>query len=434
MSATRDSLFAQLLGFNQGTTIVHSVAIGFLPSLDGPPLNLLVLDRTGCDAILVEGGGAGPEGGIVVDAVVDPDTSELHPGVAAVDSDASSGCTPSVIRATGNSILRADGPPLCDEELATGPGHGCGLIQTFVQGVTSCVTPACQIDGSNAVIAPDPTSLSARVTREQIDHKYNCWTDYANPPAGTEWATNDLTAPLHNINPCTAGDTDHVYELIKLVGQNGGVGGFQNWTQPPLNLPCDIPSSHGPINVTGNVRIDCDPLIVRNQTTISNGNVVFDGDVDVTASSSAHLTIQNPMTSSNWAFFRSGVLSKTGQAHLTVDHTMVYMSESSGITMSGGSGTLTWVAPDGGEFDDLALWSDSAATHFWAGQSTLTMEGVFFTPWGTADYSGNGVVQNVDAQWVAYRLHTHGGGVLTIKPKFEFPLKLDDTARTTIIR
>jgi hypothetical protein len=357
----------------------------------------------------------------------------VFPGVAAADSDASSGCSPSVIHATGNSLLRADGPP-CLDALATGPGHGCGLVQTYVQGVTTCVTPACKIDGSNAVIAPDPTSLSAQVTREQIDHKYNCWSNYGVPRPGTEWATSPLSAPLHDIDPCTSGEPDHIYQLINQVGQNGGVGGFQDWTSITPALPCDIPSSHPPINISGNVRIDCDPFIVRTAVTISNGNVIFDGDVDVTASSSAHLKIQNPVTASNWAFFRGGVLNKTGQAHLTIDHTMVYLTKASGLNMSGGTGTMRWVAPDGGDFDDLALWSDSDDTHFWAGQSMLTMEGVFFTPWARAEYSGNGVVQNVDAQWVAYRLRVRGGGVLTIKPKFEFPLKLDDTARTTIIR
>lgn len=434
MSAVHDGLFARAIGFDQGTTSVHTVALGFLPGLDGPPLNLLVLDRSGCDSILLEGGGASV-GEIVVDAVVDPDTGEEFQGVAAVDSDANSGCTPSVIHATGNMTLRADGPT-CPDAVTPGTGEGCGRIQTYVQGATTCMSLACQIDGANAVVAPDTiTPLTERVTRQQLDHEYNCWGDYTNPQSGTEWATHPLTSPEHNISGCTSGTPAHIYNLINSVGENGPVGGFVDWSSD-LGWPCDIPSGHPQIDVTDqNVRFDCDPLIVRNPVVITNGNVIFDGAVSITSSGS-HLAIENSTVSPGWAFFRDGVLNKTGQATLTFNYTAVYMSENSGIDMSGGGsgGTMTWVAPDSGDFDDLALWSDSTADHVWRGQSALGLEGVFFMPWARADYSGQGFQNTVEAQWVAHRLYVHGEGRLTLTPKFEFPLKTEDTARTVLIR
>lgn len=225
--------------------------------------------------------------------------------------------------------------------------------------------------------------------------------------------------------------------MIDLVDENGSVAGFRNWNAE-LSQPCDIPSSNPGISFTDeNIRFDCDPLIVRGSVTITNGNVVFDNDVIVTAgtvSNPTRLTIQNPAGSPGWAFFRDGILDKNGSAHLTFDQTAVYMSKDSGVTMSGGAGSLTWVAPNGGPFDDLALWSDSPALHEWAGQANLVMEGVFFSPWALADYAGTAGQNQTDAQWVADKLVTRGQGRLVVTPKFEFPFKVDAVPRTTIIR
>jgi hypothetical protein len=185
------------------------------------------------------------------------------------------------------------------------------------------------------------------------------------------------------------------------------------------------------------VRIDCDPFIVRGSVTINGGNVVFDGDVLVTAgtiTNPTRFTIRNTISTPGWAFFRDGVLNKTGSAHLTFDRTAVYMSRTSGVAMSGGDGSLTWIAPDSGDFDDLALWSDSPAIHQWAGQANLVMEGVFFSPWALADYAGTAGQNQTDAQWVADKLVARGQGKLVVTPRFEFPFKVDAVPRTAIIR
>ena len=96
------------------------------------------------------------------------------------------------------------------------------------------------------------------------------------------------------------------------------------------------------------------------------------------------------------------------------------------MEMAGGAGTLTWVAPDQGDFDDLALWGDSATTHLWAGQADLTLEGVFFTPLAQAEYAGTAGQNQIRAQFVAYRLHARGQGLLAVAPGLgrtvEFPL------------
>ncbi|MCH8333179.1 Coenzyme F420 hydrogenase/dehydrogenase, beta subunit C-terminal domain [Candidatus Sumerlaeota bacterium] len=91
------------------------------------------------------------------------------------------------------------------------------------------------------------------------------------------------------------------------------------------------------------------------------------------------------------------------------------------------------MAPEQGDFDDLALWGDSATTHLWAGQADLTLEGVFFTPLAQAEYAGTSGQNQIHAQFVAYRLHARGQGFLVVAPGLgrtvEFPFSDFSTYR-----
>lgn len=450
MSAVQDSLFAQLLGFDQGTVTVHTVATA-KRSEDGPPINLLVLERTGCRTIHVEG-----NGGIIVDAVVGEDEfgnpTGLVEGIAASDSDGSDGCTTDgVIDVDGSgSLLRADGPEGCSTQSSTHnvggytAGEGCGLVQTYAPGTPGCGPsganiPACTpgSGGSNRP-QPEPTALGDRLTREKVDHRFNCWGDYTSPPAGVGWATAPLTGD-QMINGCNAGNPDFVYQLTNAVGPNGKPTGTGVWSpmgmwrswSADLGYACDIPSSASDITVNGNVVFDCPSLVLKRHVRI-NGNAVFDGDVSVT-SSDGHLDVRNSLGSPGWAFFRGGTLTKDGSASLTFNYTAVYMSKTSSVAMAGGSGSLTWIAPDSGYLDDLALWSDSPATQYWAGQANLIMEGVFFTPLATGDYSGTSGQNQTKAQWIADRLVARGQGTLVIQPAKDRGIPFGNPV-TTLIR
>lgn len=436
MTAVRRSLFAQFLGHDQGRTVVHTVAAA-TRSDEGAPINLLVLDRTGCQTIYVQG-----NGGIIVDAVVQKDSSGnpigLVEGLAASDSDGSVGCSSDgVIDVDGSgSTIRADGPEGCPDQIGTHSvdsftaGEGCGLVQTVAPGTPGCApsvnTPACTpgAGGSNRPL-PEPTALSSRITREAVDHRFNCWPDYTLPPSGTGWAVDSLTGD-QSINGCPAGSSDHIYDLILDVGPatsgkpvNRGL--WSNWVGD-LGHSCTVDSSDPDVTINGNVVFDCPTLSVKRQVRV-NGNAVFNGDVEVT-SSSGHLMITNDPASPGWAFFRGGVLSKGGNGSLTFNHTTVYMTKTSNVAMAGGDGSLTWVAPDTGDFDDLALWSDSPAVHQWAGQASLVMEGIFFTPLATGDYSGTSGQNQTDAQWIADKLVARGQGTLVIRPAVDRGISL----------
>jgi hypothetical protein len=225
------------------------------------------------------------------------------------------------------------------------------------------------------------------------------------------WAATALTGN-QAIPGCTTGGNDNIYEWIQAVGQNGPVGGFTAWNAT-LGHSCDLASGDPAIAVTGNVRIDCPSFTVRNNVSIV-GDVILDGDVMVT--SSGHLNVDNSLGSPGTAFFRDGLLSKGGSAHLTFNYTAVYISRTSQLTMAAGAGSLTWIAPDSGIFDDLALWSDSPLVQSWAGQAGLTMEGVFFMPLARVDYSGSSGQNQTNAQWIAYALTARGGGTLVVRP------------------
>lgn len=445
VEASRDSLFAQVLGFGQGTTRVHTVASASRNE-DGPPINLLVLDRTGCQTIWVRG-----NGGIIVDAVIEEDDSGnpigLTQGIAASDSDGSAGCTTNgVIDIDGSdSLLRADGPQGCADESGTHTvgaytaGEGCGLVQTYAPGTPGCNVPACTpgAGGSNPP-EPDPTALSSRLTRERVDHRFNCYGDYTSPPVGTGWATDPLIGN-QSIDGCDNAEPSFIYDLIEAVGDAPGnpigLGSWSKWNAD-LGRSCDIPASDPDVILPpGNIVFDCPTLTLRRHVQV-NGNAVFDGNVSVT-SSSGHLDIDNSLGDPGWTVFRGGTLFKDANAHLTFRNTAVYMAKGSTVTMQGGSGSLTWIAPDSAgtdfDFDDLALWSDSSLDHQWAGQANLSMEGVFFTPLAKGVYTGTSGQNQTNAQWIAWRLEAGGQGRLVVRPAEDRGIPLGEP-ETTLIR
>lgn len=431
--------FTRLAGLNTLPADVHTVARSHIPQGEKIPINVLVLDRHGCQAIEVGGSGSA---GVIVEAIyaadMDPDTPGDQPGLlqglAAADSDAASGCSSNdgVIDIDGsNGIIIANGPQGCPAQIGTHTvfglvaGEGCGRIRTVAPGTPGCNFPACT-SAHPGYPLPDPTSLPRPLTRAPVDHRYNCDTGYATRALDPTlaWATEPLTvANEQDIPDCADTPAPHIYDLIAQVGPSGQPATVPNrWTD---FFTCTQASSAPPINVTGSWWIDCPSLAVNNTVTITGGNVVFDGDVDIRAS--GILTIDNTAGPPGWAFLRDGEVKKAGQGTLAIVSTLLYASKTSKITMAGGSGGLTWIAPNSGPFDDLALWSDSPIDHKWAGQASLNMQGVFFTPWATAVYSGGAGQNQVNAQFVADKLEASGNGALVVAPAFgravEFPVE-----------
>ena len=446
MTATRRSFFAQLLGFGQGRTTVHTVAKASQGD-EEPPINLLVLNRHHCETISVSG-----SGGIIVEAIIDkdPDTGVelgLVEGMIAADSDGTVGCSNrGVLHVASNSArMWAHGPTGCPMQFGTHSvgswtaGDGCGKIQVYASGTPGCDPypanfPACTPGGSSNKPKPDPTRLTKPFTREKVDHRFNCYGDYTwttmNP--GVSWATEALTSTnWQDIEPCTSGDPANIYNLIDNVKQTGtpssSLGTWQAWPASDCNVGTGVT-----INRSGNWLIDCN-LKVQGDVTITDGNVVFGGRVDLNG---GHLKIDNTSAKQGWAFFRGGELKNTSTGSLTLNYTMVYMAKTSSVNLTGSNGVIKWIAPEGGPFDDLALWSDSGAlgeAHTWAGQAGLEMEGVFFMPRALAEYRGGSSQQNTKAQWIADKLSAVGNSALVVAPADGRSVSFEGTG-TALIR
>ena len=416
LNRTHTTLFGGVIGQKVSTTEVHAVAVTRPSTNADTAVNLVILERYDCDAIVAEGSGNGT-GGIWVDVVVLPDGS-ISPGFITVDSDGTgAGCAgDGVIDVDGsNAQIRADGPSGCPQQIGTHPGpagtttgEGCGIIQVLAPGTPGCNAPACTSSGT---VLPDPADLHRRVTRAPIDHRYNCKAGYA-MPAGWE------------IRPCPDTPAPHVDDLIALLGGPAVPIGYTTWTS--LGYPCSIEGPPGTTaTATGNIYVDCPTLTARHNIHFVDGNVVFQGNIVIEAQGALTIngTAADPLSPGLDAVevvVRNGQVQKAGQATFAAHNAMVFVSETSELTMTGGSnGTLIWTSPNTGDFAHLALWSESAALHSLAGQAYLDLEGVFFTPVATVAYSGNGVQLQVEAQFVTRKLKVQGQGVLIVKPSYD---------------
>jgi hypothetical protein len=306
--------------------------------------------------------------------------------------------------------------------------------------------PACSIGGGGQLPLPEPTALPARLTRAPVDHRFNCRADYTALNPSLAWATDPLTAAnQQNIDPCADAPTTppRIHDLIGFVGPSGAPPGFQTWSS--AGLSCTLATSDPPLVLSGNWHVDCAKLKINSTLIFNGGNVVFDGDVEIQASGAlavnttaaipADPSTYSAAAAAGWVFLRGGELKKAGQGSIYLHNTTVYASKSSTVALSGGSsGTLRWIAPDQGDFDDLALWSDSPQRTKFAGQALLNLEGTFFAPLAVIEYTGNGSQQQVRAQFIARALHAGGNGALVVSPEFGRAVEFPVSPTTELIR
>lgn len=425
LTEDRSTFFAGVVGVERSRTSVHSVALAGVDPDEVSNINLLLLNKTDCATISVSGGGS--NGGVTVLPVVDPVTGEVHPGSISVDSDGSACGGGGAISTSGaHAQIRADGAPGCTDELVAGTGQGCGVIEAFANGASNCVTPNC---------GPTATSRSARVTRAQLDYRWNCRSTY---PASFE------------IDGCPDAGvrSSYIDDLVANVGFMGIPAGFSRYSD---HHDCNI--GGGPktdvVVDEGNWVVDCD-LNVARPLTFLGGNIIFNGDVDITANGVLKINDNNTGTydwspgnpverdehsaGAAYVFFRDGTLSKAGGGSLSMKNTFTYLSSTSSVQISGGHGEISLVAPTEGPFEDLALWSDSSQEKKFAGNATVEMEGVFFAPYASVRFQGNGSQSQVAAQFIADKLTTGGNGSLSLAPIWERSVQFPQTGDSQLIR
>ena len=406
ISRIRDYAFARVIGFDTGTTEVRSVA-RITPDVgEGDVVPLVVLEPYDCGVLTADG-----QGKITVTHFMD------SPGVIVADSDGSGAdcgaSNPYIIN------VKAEGQERWIRAIPVpGPDGAASAILSYALSGKPGTQPSRAFNEADLLTAivgadpndppasyfqlfPRPVFRSQRVTRAPIDHRYNCKSTY----------------PLYlglTIARCidASGDT-YIDYLVSDYGGPLAPVGFARWTD---FHSCNINS--GVTEVTGDWLVDCpnpQGFIVNGATVrFHGGNVVFTGDVDLR--SSGVLEVNPSGSEDRIVFVRSGDLKKVAQATITLDRTFVYL-QAGAINLVGGSGGLEWTAPIDGDFEDLALWSESATAHELGGQAGNTLTGTFFTPYADPfTLKGQGGQLQTDAQFLTRKLTVDGQGEVLMKP------------------
>lgn len=398
IAQARSSVFAQIFGTRSSTTTSSSVALALLGS-EGAAPGLLILEPNACNALVASG-----QGHIEVQAAGDT------PGLVVVDSSGTPGGSGSNSCSNGRYTLDASGNQNSSIVADASASGKPGVINVYAlasgQGNTHAYDPA----DVPTRVSPQPQPESARATRSPVDFRYNCKAAGYDGVIGTSddctaaTATSDSIDRLHRLY-----DTSPPWNALAVPAgftpypRSGVAGDSCN----PIGAAITLPA--------GNWYINCPSgLNVSNNFTIGGGNVVFAGGIDVKGNS---LTINPTGSPTTIVYIRTGDLSKAAQATVTFNHTTVLL-QSGVVNVGGGSGSLTWTAPKdpASPYDDLALWSESTNGHSMSGQSTLTLDGVFFMPNAAFTFSGQGAQYQTTAQFVSRTLLASGQGTLRITP------------------
>jgi hypothetical protein len=416
LTRTRDFSFAAILGANQGSTTVSSVARIGAGAGAGEVVPLLVLEPIACDALFTSG-----QGKVTVSYFQD------SPGFIVVDSDGSKSNNPNrcdsnswTIDSKGiqNGWIRAIPVPTKNIPSAILSYALSGVppadpVKSYDPG--DLATPVDPADISDPLeppaswfrLYPKPIGVSRRITRAPLDWRYNCKLVYPGYPI-------DVTDPSLGDVPilaCPDTPAPHIDNLVTSYSSAGQPPGFTPWTSLHACTPL------ASVSVSGNWWIDCPGGLIVNgvDVTIDGGDIVMDGNLDLRSTGS--FTFNSSATADRTVYVRSGgSILKGAQSSISLTQTMVYLEDGI-VDLVGGSGGLFWNAPLAGNFEDLALWSESSLQHEIGGQAGNTLTGTFFTPMADPfSLTGQGGQFQTDAQFLTRRLEVKGQGEVRMKP------------------
>lgn len=419
---TRDFVFAAALGFGAGSTEVRSVAKIGAGVGAGEVVPLLVLEPIACDALYNSG-----QGKLTVTAYND------SPGFVVVDSNGSKANNPNMCGSSSWTIDAKGTTQGWIRALPTATGIPPAILSFALSGPpgnpvkaydpADLTTAAVGVPPGDPIetwfrLYPRPLPTSRRITRAPIDWRYNCKTGYPDYPI-------DLANPLLGgigIDDCPTTPAPHIDNLVAQyanppAGPGGPPAGFARWTD--AGYPCLVNDGSllGPsIIVSGNWWVDCPGglVIIDKMVEFSGGDVVFEGGVELRSSAVLRM---NPLAGADqMVFVRSGSITKVAQALIEMRRTFVYLADGV-VGLVGGPGGLQWTAPTGGNFEDLALWSESSQPHEIGGQAGNTLTGTFFTPMANPfALKGQGGQFQTDAQFLTRRLEIGGDSEVRMRP------------------
>lgn len=421
----RDYFFAPIIGATNSRTRVGSVARISTQPGEAEVVPLLLLEPIACPAVYTSG---------QAKITVSYNDTTGTPGIIVVDSDASDcgASDPYSIDAQGNQKGWIRAIPVPGENLPSAIlsyalsdiGTSDPTASYDPNDLTDPVDPA-DITNPNEPLEsryrlyPRPTQVLERITRAPIDWRYNCHQDgYPDYPL-------DLSNPGLGAIPvpeCPFAEARYMDAHIASYGGAGAPPGFNTWTVDGP-YPCSVGS--GPLSVSGDWYVDCPGGLIVNGTSVTfDGNVVFDGGIDLR--SGANLYVNTPNTSDVFMYVRDGGIIRRASASFILDRTFVYLANGN-LDLRAGSPTescaaspptgICWTAPEGGNFEDLALWSEAWLPHKIGGQSGNNLTGTFFTPFAEPfELDGQGNQIQFEAQFVTRRLFGSGQGVVEMTP------------------
>lgn len=424
VTATRERphTFGRVLGFDTGSTTVHSVGRTAAEAGNSEVVPLLVLEPIDCPALFTSGQGK---------VTVSYDSASDTPGFIVVDSNASTcgSSNPYSIDSKGTQQGWIRAIPVPGKNIpsailsyalagigAADPSASYDPLDVDSDVDPSLITDPTEPSESWFRLYPEPQAVSQRITRAPIDWRYNCKTGYPDYPL-------DLSDPsLGGIEildcPNIATDGPYIDQHVAAYGTGETVPvSFQSWLG--AGHSCNVGADIGPL--TGDWHIECPGGLIINGATVTfnDSNIVMDGGIDLR--STANLHINKDLTDSHFVYIREGSygdMLKRAQASLVMDRTFVYL-ENGAVDLRAGAGGVEWTAPDDLSyvFDDMALWSEGWFPHEISGQSGNDLTGTFFTPFAEPfRLSGQGEQEQFAAQFITRRLEVTGQGFVKMIP------------------
>ncbi|MEY2435308.1 MAG: hypothetical protein QOF97_144 [Acidimicrobiaceae bacterium] len=351
---------------------------------------LILLDPHGCDVLTVGGS-----------AVMDITTTSGTPAYIAVDSDGV-GCpsgTKVIVDTVGSGKITS----------------GVISMWALTTGNTARAYDPADV-GVGRGFNPAPVASSQPVTRNPIDWKFNCLPS----------------------NGCPTGNPSPIQNLVTAQGGTGSPG--PGWTTWSSVYSC---SPSGNIIVPkGNWYIDCPSgLSTGANITFRGGNIGAarglpvwgEGTLRVHADV-APVRDNCPATTmaTSTFFLRSGNITKTGNNHVWMMSTFVYLANGT-LNLTGNS-ELVWSAPQDptSPFYDLLVWTESSAPLALNGTSDLNVQGILFAPNGTLTLSGTAGTTALQSQMWIRKVALSGSSNLTLSPRADQILALGGAGSSLI--
>jgi len=464
------------IGVSGTATQVHSVArFSVEAGPDEGVAALNVLNPTDCNSLITTGNGQ-----VLVGAVLD-DGLVVGPGTIAVEAAGNnSSCN------GGKKVIdptTGQGSLVCASAVAlTGPGScdGKGIIQSHAldpTGVPANAYNQAAVTGGN--LKPRPTPQGQTHGWDPVTKIYGCNTTYLSPcklPAAPE--------PNYVANLETAYKTSGLPDVY-----TGGQAPYTSLYTGGFTERTDICGQISTVVFLppGNWYANCS-ITVRNggAVIVQGGNLVLGGDINVNSGgcfimnvpveSCTGLTLANqntnqvttsvPPLADSIVYLRNGSVDTAGT--LVMPQTFVYSRSTAAHPVNVQSTELTlWTAPGAGakntsgrtmleqacydavkkkvvkecmnsRFARLAYWSDypigkTPQPNNFAGQGSLNVVGVFFTPRSYFNFTGGGAYAAASAQFWTDQLNVNGGAVLGLIPDAKFAIE-SPLGRTRLIR